>query len=81
MIKLAVSGCMGRMGQRITALALEDKDFEIGAVMEYPGHPRCHEQVAGLAISPSPEAVASCDVLIDFTTPSATMDNLTDIRR
>ena len=34
MIKLAVSGCQGRMGQRITLLALDDKDFVIQTLLE-----------------------------------------------
>lgn len=76
MIKLAISGCLGRMGQRITALAQADKDFQIETLLERADHPGCQQPAGGKAISISPEAVAVCDVLIDFTAPQATMDNL-----
>ena len=39
MIKLAISGCQGRMGQRITALALQDKVFKISSLLEHKGRP------------------------------------------
>ena len=39
MIKLAVSGALGRMGSRIIALALEGRDFQIVAAIERKGHP------------------------------------------
>ena len=39
MIKLAISGCQGRMGQRITALALKDKAFKISALLENKDRP------------------------------------------
>ena len=39
MIKLAISGCQGRMGQSITALALKDKAFKISALLESKDRP------------------------------------------
>jgi len=72
-IKLAVSGSMGRMGQRITALALADKKFKIAALLERPG---ATGSVEGIKISPSNESLKGCDALIEFTTPDATIANL-----
>jgi len=61
MIKLAISGYKGKMGQRITALAQEDKQFNITAKIE---------------IGDSIEAIKNADALIEFTTPAATMEHL-----
>ncbi|MCB9771965.1 MAG: 4-hydroxy-tetrahydrodipicolinate reductase [Candidatus Omnitrophica bacterium] len=74
MINLAVSGCQGRMGQRITALAAADKKtFKLSALLERPGS---HGSVEGIAISTSNDALKGSDILIEFTTPDATMANL-----
>jgi len=61
MIKLAISGYKGKMGQRITALAEKDKKFNITAKIE---------------MSDSIEAVKAVDVLIEFTSTVATMEHL-----
>lgn len=76
MIKLAVSGCQGRMGQRITALALNDKQFKIKTLLESPHHPNAHVQVSGVQVSTDNETLKGADVLIEFTLPDATMENL-----
>ncbi len=73
MIRLAVSGCQGRMGQRITALGLADKTFKVTTLLERAG---VTGHVEGIAISPSNDSLKGCDVLIEFTTPEATMLNL-----
>ncbi len=73
MIRLAVSGSLGRMGQRIIALALADKKFKVATLLERPG---ATGTVDGIKISPSNDALKSCDVLIEFTTPDATIANL-----
>ena len=61
MIKLAISGYKGKMGQRITALAEKDKKFNITAKIE---------------MSDSIEAVKAVDVLIEFTLSVSTMEHL-----
>ncbi len=76
MIKLAISGARGRMGQRITALAAEDKAFKIVALLENPQHPDANSQKNGLTISPDPSVMKKSNVLIEFTSPVATMEHL-----
>lgn len=76
MINLAVSGCQGRMGQSITRLALEDKTFTLSALLEYKDHPKVNESVHGLTIGADNSALKGSDVLIEFTSPEATLDNL-----
>lgn len=61
MIKLAISGYMGKMGQRIAALAGEDKELNITAKIE---------------MNDSIDAVKNSDVLIEFTSPEATIEHL-----
>ena len=76
MIKLAVSGCLGRMGQRITQLALEDKTFKITALLENPNYPNLADQHGPVKITTEPSALKGNDVLIEFTTPEATIEHL-----
>lgn len=76
MIKLAVSGCQGRMGQSITRLALEDKAFQLSALLEHKDHPKVSQTEHGIAISGDNRVLKGCDVLIEFTTPQATIMNL-----
>ncbi|MCK5214708.1 MAG: 4-hydroxy-tetrahydrodipicolinate reductase [Candidatus Omnitrophica bacterium] len=76
MIKLAVSGCQGRMGQRITLLALDDKDFDIHTLLENKNHPKANEKFNNIPVSTNFEDLAGNDILIEFTTPEATITNL-----
>ncbi len=76
MIKLAVSGCHGRMGQRITYLALEDKLFKVTTLFEHKDHPKAKEPIENIAISTDSSALKNCKVLIEFTTPQATLEHL-----
>ncbi len=76
MIKLAVSGCQGRMGQRITDLAFQDPEFKVTTLLEHKDHPKSKETIHGLTISTDSNAMKDSDVLIEFTLPDATMINL-----
>ncbi len=76
MIKLAVSGCLGRMGRRITTLALEDKKFMLAALLEHPNHPQADTTINDMPIRTDPSVLNNADVLIDFTLPEGTMTNL-----
>ena len=76
MIKLAVSGCLGRMGQRITSLAVSDKTFKVKTLLEHRAHPQVGSVEFGIKISSNPAALKGCDILIEFTTPEATIENL-----
>jgi 4-hydroxy-tetrahydrodipicolinate reductase len=76
MIKLAITGCQGRMGQRITELASKDKEFRIVALIESPDRADVPEMSHGLKISRDINAIKGADVLIDFTLPEPTMKNV-----
>ena len=76
MIKLAVSGCCGRMGQRITALALQEKVFKLSALLEGQARPDTPAKMHNVSVNFSNEALKGSNVLIEFTTPEATIANL-----
>ena len=76
MIKLAVSGCQGRMGQRITALALNDKIFKISTLLESSNRTDVPEKVCNLPVSLDAETLKGSKVLIEFTSPEATLEHL-----
>lgn len=76
MIKLAVSGCQGRMGQRITALALSDKAFKISALLEHKNRPDVPLMSHQIPVNFDSNALKGSQVLIEFTSPEATMEHL-----
>jgi 4-hydroxy-tetrahydrodipicolinate reductase len=77
----AVNGACGRMGQRIIALAQEDKDLTLGAALDASGHPQLGRdigEVAGIGLLGVPVRCdipleLRLDVLIDFSMPEGTM--------
>ncbi len=76
MIKIAISGCEGRMGQRIRLLAREDPNLEVAVLTERPGHPAIGEDRDGVVITDDVSQIAQSDVLINFTLPEPTMTYL-----
>ena len=75
-MRLIVMGCLGRMGKRITHLALQDKDFNIVGLTEHKDFVLSHKDIEGISISTSLEELPSTDVLIDFTSPDSTLGNI-----
>jgi len=76
MKNLAITGCKGRMGQRIVVLAITDGFFEVSALIEHPDSLHTHETMNGIPIETSIRTAEGCDILIDFTQPSGTIDNV-----
>lgn len=85
MIKIAVCGASGRMGQRIITAIVESEGVSLCGALERPGHPLVGQDAGlmagcgktGVIISDSLNAVvAACDVLIDFTSPKVSLKNL-----
>ena len=76
MIKLAVSGCCGRMGQRITALSLKEKVFKLSALLEGQSRPETPAKLHNIPVSFNNDAIKGSNVLIEFTVPEATIANL-----
>jgi len=76
MIKLGVSGALGKMGNRILALASQDSDFKVILALERLGHPLLGEKVAGMEVVSHQDRIKDIDVLVDFTAPEATFEHL-----
>lgn len=89
-IKLVISGCCGRMGSRIAALALNDSLFAIAGAIETTGHQAIGQDLGllvgarSLGVRVTDDAKAALergDVLIEFTQPDATLEHLEAARR
>jgi 4-hydroxy-tetrahydrodipicolinate reductase len=76
-MKLAIHGAAGRMGQRVTALAVKDPRFQVVAALESANHRllgRDAGLVAGIGdigISLGVVGESNADVVIDFSVPDA----------
>lgn len=85
MIKIAVAGAAGRMGSRITALSKEYPELTLAGAFEKKGHSATGKDIGiiagigetGVKLSDSLGSVIdSINVIIDFTSPASTMENL-----
>lgn len=76
MIKIGICGCAGKMGTRIFNLASDDRDIEVVMGLEAKGHPSIGSKIGRGKVSDDCGEIKSVDVLIDFTTPEATMEHL-----
>jgi len=85
MIRVIVAGAAGRMGGRIIHMIQESPDVVLAGAFERAGHPAVGKdagEISGLGPLGVPVAadvekvIDSGDVIIDFTTPKATLANL-----
>lgn len=76
MIKLAISGFCGRMGQRIFMLSKNDKNLKVVVGLESKNHPNTGKIIDGVKVVDNLEALRGCDCLIDFSAPSAAIEYL-----
>ncbi|MFH1622808.1 MAG: 4-hydroxy-tetrahydrodipicolinate reductase [Candidatus Omnitrophota bacterium] len=76
MIKLAISGIKGKMGQRILNLAGSDKEFKIVTLLERKGHLDIGSKINNITITDNSDDISQADVLIEFTSPEATIEHL-----
>ena len=81
MVKIAVSGGLGRMGKRICRLIDKEPDAELVAVIERPGHPDIDGESYGAAVTSDISEVNRADVVIDFSLPDQTMKILGECLR
>lgn len=76
MIKLAISGCLGKMGSRIRELAFLDNDFAVVALLEQENPVALSAKVCDIKITSNPQEIRKADILIEFTAPQATLEHL-----
>ncbi|MBU1112728.1 MAG: 4-hydroxy-tetrahydrodipicolinate reductase [Candidatus Omnitrophica bacterium] len=81
MIKLGISGFCGKMGQRIVALAKDDKNLKIIFGLEDKNHPQIGKMVEGVKVTADRSQIKDCDCLIDFSSPQALPENIRCLRQ
>jgi len=73
-INLAISGCLGRMGQQLIKSSKNNKNFRLAALTE---NKAISKKIAGIKLDiNTEEAFKKTDVIIDFTVPNCTLDIL-----
>jgi len=73
-INLAISGCLGRMGQQLIRSSKKNKNFRLVALTE---NKTISKKIAGIKLDINTEqAFKNTDVIIDFTVPNCTLDIL-----
>ena len=84
-IQLAVSGCRGRMGQRIVVLAAADSRFRVVTGLEHAGHADLGKDlgrlsgtnVQGVRVTDDVAGgLKGSDCLIEFSSPQATLEHV-----
>jgi len=73
-INLAISGCLGRMGQQLIKSSKNNNNFKLIALTE---NKAISKKIAGVKLDVNTEeAFKKTDVIIDFTVPNCTLDIL-----
>ena len=73
-INLAITGCLGRMGQQLIKASKSNKNFKIVALTE---NKFIDKKIAGIKLNLNTDlAFTKTDVIIDFTVPKCTLDIL-----
>ena len=73
-INLAISGCIGRMGQQLIKSSKKNKNFKLVTLTE---NRLINKKFNGVKLElNSVKAFKKADVIIDFTVPSCTLEIL-----
>jgi len=73
-INLAITGCLGRMGQQIIKSSKSNKSFKLVALTE---NKRIYKKIAGIKLDLNTnQAFKKTDVIVDFTIPKCTLEIL-----
>ncbi|MBA2443681.1 MAG: 4-hydroxy-tetrahydrodipicolinate reductase, partial [Rubrobacter sp.] len=83
MIRVAIVGAAGRMGRELCRAALEDPEVELAGGTVEPGAPELGTDLGELSgsgqagVAATEEPPVEAEVLVEFTTPEATVGHLT----
>ena len=73
-INLAISGCLGRMGQQLIKSSKSNKNFKLVTLTESKS---INKKISGINLDLNTElAFKKTDVIVDFTVPKCTLDIL-----
>lgn len=76
-LKICVAGATGRMGRMILAAASDHGDLHAVAALSHAGSRNIGEVISGVTVTADARAaIALCDVLIDFSKPEVSLENL-----
>lgn len=82
-MNIAIAGAGGRMGRMLIEATLAADDMRLAAALDQPGSERIGQDCAAflgresaVKITADLDALAGCDVLIDFTRPEGTLAHL-----
>ncbi len=73
MTAVGVSGAGGRMGRLVAATVAAAEDLVLAGLYDPP---HAGEEVAGGVVAAERDALASCEVVVEFTRPDVVMENL-----
>ncbi len=76
--RVLVVGALGRMGEQVRAQVAAHEGLVLGAALERPGHAELGRVLENdVAVTDDvKQALAGCDVVIDFSIPASTLANL-----
>ena len=73
-INLAISGCMGRMGQQLIKSTIKNKNFKLASLTE---NRKINKKIYGIKPSfNSANSLKKANIIIDFTVPQCTLEIL-----
>ena len=73
-INLAITGCMGRMGQQLIKSVKKDKEFKLLTLTE---NRKINRKISGVRVNLNNEdAFKKVNLIIDFTIPKCTFEIL-----
>ena len=75
-MKLAIAGAGGRMGRTLIDAVLADRELSLAVALEVPGSPALGKELGGVKVGSDLRALATADVLVDFTRPEGTLEHL-----
>ena len=83
-IKIAVAGCLGRMGQELSKQIINNNKLEFVGGFEHKKHKDINKQFKNVSdihsnkiIDSNPiNSIKTANVVIDFTTPQSTLENV-----
>ena len=73
-INLAITGCLGRMGQQLIKSSKSNNNFKLVAL---PANNKVKKKIAGIELGLNTDKIfKKTDVIIDFTVPKCTIEIL-----
>jgi len=77
MIRITLSGALGRMGREIISLVKTQDNLQVVSGIEQPGHPMLGQRFEDIPITDDiARSLGRTDCIVDFSSPAATLANL-----